>query len=324
VSDGDVQEPQQTVDEPRGRSRRFVAVMVAIVVCVVAIILLIPVAATSSSSYCGSCHSMKQAYRSWQRGAHSAVPCSECHIPPGTVAAVKWRTTEARNIWLTYLNMKPARDTQPPPASENCEKCHPLKGLMGIPGKIRMPHARHINQNNLECIDCHDHTAHAAPGESSAVSMAPCTMCHEQTTDTNRCDFCHYTPPVTGKSHPTDFLTEHGSLAIANERDCLRCHHNKKDFCDGCHEKPTPGHYSGNWPYAHGKEAKKDRDRCLGCHTEEQLCNQCHTVDHPADWATAHAPVAAKGMRSCLVCHPTQMCDDCHAAEGVSTQVTTQ
>ena len=248
MSDGDVQEPQQTVDEPRGRSRRFAAVMVAIVVCVVAIILLIPVAATSSSSYCGSCHSMKQAYRSWQRGAHSAVPCSECHIPPGAVAAVKWRTTEARNIWLTYLNMKPARDTQPRPASENCEKCHPLKGLMGIPGKIRMPHARHINQNNLECIDCHDHTAHAAPGESSAVSMAPCTMCHEQTTDTDRCDFCHYTPPVTGKSHPTDFLTEHGSLAIANERDCLRCHHNKKDFCDGCHEKPTPGHYSGNWP----------------------------------------------------------------------------
>ena len=70
--------------------------------------------------------------------------------------------------------------------------------------------------------------------------------------------------------------------------------------------------------------AKKDRDRCLGCHTEEQLCNQCHTVDHPADWATSHAPVAAKGMRSCLVCHPTQMCDDCHAAEGVSTQVITQ
>ncbi len=264
---------------------------------------------------------MKQAYVSWQRGAHSAVPCSDCHIPPGTMAAIKWRTTEARNIWLTYLNMKPSEDTQPRPASENCIKCHPLEGLMGIPGEIRMPHARHINQNNLECIDCHDHTAHAAPGESSEVSMAPCTMCHEQTTDPDRCDFCHYTPPVPGKSHASDFMTEHGSLALANERDCLRCHHNKADFCDGCHQKPTPGHYSGNWPYAHGKEAKEDRARCLGCHTEEQLCNQCHTVDHPADWATAHAPVAAKGMRSCLVCHPTQMCVDCHATEGVSVEV---
>ena len=35
MSDGDVQEPQQTADEPRGRSRRFVAVLVAIVVCVI-------------------------------------------------------------------------------------------------------------------------------------------------------------------------------------------------------------------------------------------------------------------------------------------------
>ena len=204
MSDGDVQEPQQTADEPRGRSRRFAAVMVAIVVCVVAIILLIPVAATSSSSYCGSCHSMKQAYRSWQRGAHSAVPCSECHIPPGTVAAVKWRTTEARNIWLTYLNMKPARDTQPRPASENCEKCHPLKGLMGIPGKIRMPHARHINQNNLECIDCHDHTAHAAPGREQRGQHGP----------------LHHVPRADHRHQPLRLLSLHatGHRQVASHR----------------------------------------------------------------------------------------------------------
>ncbi len=191
---------------------------------------------------------------------------------------------------------------------------------MGIPGKIRMPHAKHINQNNLECVDCHDHTAHAAPGQSSTVSMAPCTMCHEQTKDPTKCDFCHYTPPAGGQSHPTDFLAEHGKLALNNEQDCIRCHHNKAQFCDGCHARPTPGHYSGNWPYAHGVQAKKDRTRCLGCHSEKQLCDQCHTVDHPADWATSHAPVALKGERSCLVCHPKQMCVDCHKAEGVTTQ----
>ena len=180
-------------------------------------------------------------------------------MPPGAVASFKWRSKETRNIWLAYLNMQPARDRQAPPDTENCIKCHPLKGLMGIPGKIRMPHAKHINQNNLECVDCHDHTAHAAPGQSSAVSMAPCTMCHEQTQDSSKCDFCHYTPPVSGQSHPTDFLAEHGKLALANEQDCVRCHHNKAQFCDGCHSKPTPGHYSGNWPYAHGLQAKKDR-----------------------------------------------------------------
>ncbi len=320
MSDGDVEQSQQSADEPRGRSRRFVVAAVAAVICVVVVILLVPVVATSSTSYCGSCHSMEQAYRSWQRGAHSSVPCSECHVPPGVVASFKWRSKETRNIWLSYLNMKPSSDTQAPPATENCINCHPLKGLMGIPGKIRMPHAKHINQNNLECVDCHDHTAHAAPGQSSTVTMAPCTMCHEQTKDPTKCDFCHYTPPAGGQAHPTDFLAEHGKLALNNEQDCIRCHHNKAQFCDGCHARPTPGHYSGNWPYAHGLQAKKDRTRCLGCHSEKQLCDQCHTVDHPADWVTSHAPVALKGERSCLVCHPKQMCVDCHKAEGVTTQ----
>ena len=320
MSDGNVEAPQQTDEEVRHRSRRFVvAIVVAIVVSVIVLVILVPVAFTSSTSYCGSCHSMEQAFRTWKRGAHSSVPCSKCHVPPGTLAAFKWRSKETRNIWLSYLNMKPSKDSQSPPATENCVSCHPLKGLMGIPAKLRMPHAKHINQNNLECVDCHDHTAHAAPGQSSSVSMAPCTMCHEQTNDPAQCDFCHYTPPEGGKSHPTDFLDEHGKLALANEQDCIRCHHNKAQFCDRCHARPTPGHYSGNWPYAHGLEAKKDRARCLGCHSEKQLCNQCHTVDHPADWATSHAPVAAKGDRSCLVCHPRQMCIDCHAAKGVTT-----
>ena len=213
-------EPQPHVlhTEPKRRSRWLVAAGVAVAAIVVAVLLFVPVVATSSSTYCGSCHSMKQAYASWERGAHSSVPCAECHIPPGTVAAVKWRTTETRNIWLSYLNMKPAKASQPRPASENCIKCHPLKGLMGMAGEIRMPHARHLNQNNLECVDCHDHTAHAAPGQSDKVSMAPCTMCHEQTTQPDQCGFCHYTPPVTGKSHATDFIAEHGKLAQDDER----------------------------------------------------------------------------------------------------------
>jgi nitrate/TMAO reductase-like tetraheme cytochrome c subunit len=320
VSDSDAQEPQQAA---RGRSRRrgwLAGFAVAVIVIVAAAILLTPVVATSSSSYCGSCHTMQQAYRSWQRGAHSSVPCSGCHVPVGVAASIKWRTKEARNIWATYLNMSPSAQRQPRPSSDNCLKCHPLKGLMGTPGKIRMPHATHITQNNLECVDCHDHTAHAPPGASDTVSMAVCTMCHQETLDPAKCTFCHYTPPAKGETHPTDFIAEHGQLALNNVQDCLRCHHNKAQFCDACHAKPTPGHYSADWPYVHGKQAIKNRAACLGCHSEKQLCDQCHTVNHPADWATAHAPVAAKGDRSCLVCHPRQMCVDCHAAQSVTVQ----
>ena len=203
MSDSNAQDQAQAESGPRRRSRWFIIIGIAVVAAIVAVILVIPVVATSSASYCGSCHSMKQAYASWKRGAHSSVPCAKCHVPTGALSAFKWRSKEARNIWAVYLNMKPRGDKQPVPATENCIKCHPLKGLMGIPGKIRMPHAKHINQNNLECIDCHDHTAHAAPGQSSAVSMSPCTMCHDQTSDLAKCDFCHYTPPAVSYTHLT-------------------------------------------------------------------------------------------------------------------------
>jgi nitrate/TMAO reductase-like tetraheme cytochrome c subunit len=308
---------------PHHRSRRrsgwFVALIVIGVLCVAAVALYVPVVATSTSSYCSSCKVMKPAYESWRRSAHSTVQCVQCHVPPGVVASLKWRAKETRNIWADYLNMKPGAQREPFPASRNCTKCHPLKGLMGIPGKLRMPHATHMNLNNLTCVDCHDHTAHAPKGTSSAVSMSPCTMCHEQTTDPKRCSFCHYTPPTEGKAHPGDYIKAHGQLALENEQDCLRCHHNKAEFCDGCHAKPPPGHYSGDWRYSHGLQAVKDRSRCYGCHSYEDLCKQCHEVSHPADWADSHAPVAAKGSESCLVCHPRLMCIDCHRAKGVQT-----
>ena len=249
MSDGDVQQPQQPEDEARGRSRTFVAVAVAAVICVIVVILLVPVVATSSTSYCGSCHAMKAAYQSWQRGAHSSVPCSR--VPRATGRRGLVQVALQRDA--QHLAGLPQHAALQPTArrhrsTQNCIKRHPLKGLMGIPGKIRMPHAKHIDQNNLECVDCHDHTAHAAPGQSSTVSMSPCTMCHQQTKDSSKCDFCHYTPPVSGRSHPTNFLDEHGKLALANvEQDCIRCHHNKAQFCDGCHAEPTPGHY-WNWP----------------------------------------------------------------------------
>ena len=288
------------------------------VLCVFVVILFVPVYATSASSYCGRCHEMRVAYRSWERSAHSDVQCIQCHVPEGAGAALKWRAKETRNIWAAYLNMDPVNEREPRPANENCIKCHPLEGLMGIAGQIRMPHARHINQNNLKCIDCHDHTAHAAPGQSSDVSMRPCTMCHEQTNDPTQCSFCHYAKPE-GTTHPTDFIVEHGKLAAADETDCLRCHHDKAQFCDRCHAKPPPGHYADKWRYTHGQQAAKDRDLCLGCHSYETLCRQCHEVSHPDDWTQAHAAAAVKGDASCLVCHPPAMCDKCHREVGVQT-----
>ena len=123
--------------------------------------------------------------------------------------------------------------------------------------------------------------------------------------------------PATA-THPPDYSKDHGRFARINEAECLRCHHDRKAFCDACHAKPTPEHYSGTWRYTHGAKASADRAACLGCHGEQSFCAQCHQVDHPADWLSSHGEIAAKGSDSCLVCHPRSMCLQCHEEEGVS------
>jgi nitrate/TMAO reductase-like tetraheme cytochrome c subunit len=300
----------------RRRPRWLIVAVVVTALAVLAVVLYIPVYATSASTYCGSCHEMDEAHASWEDSSHSGIQCIECHIPPGGAAAVKWRAKELRNIWASYLHMAPAEGREPRPSNANCIKCHPLDGLMGVPGVVRMPHATHINRNNLNCIDCHDDIAHPRSGKSSEVSMRPCTMCHEQTSDPARCSFCHYDVPQ-GEAHPTDFLREHGTLAAQGDADCLRCHHDRAGFCDSCHAKPPQGHYTGDWRNDHGKEAVKDRALCTGCHSWEALCKQCHEVNHPDEWVETHGPLAARGTESCLVCHPSLMCEDCHSAEEI-------
>jgi nitrate/TMAO reductase-like tetraheme cytochrome c subunit len=319
VTDDQTGDLHAAVSQKR-RPRWLIPVSIAAALFVAAAILYVPVYATSTTGYCSSCKEMRVAYNSWERSAHSSVECVECHVPPGRGAALKWRAKETRNIWASYLNMQLADEGESRPENANCIKCHPLEGLMGVAGVVRMPHARHINQNNLMCIDCHDNTSHAGPGESSEVSMRPCTMCHEQTGDPARCSFCHYADPGA-KSHPVDFITAHGKLAQADEADCLRCHHDKEQFCDSCHAKPPQGHYTGDWRNDHGQQAEKDVDLCLGCHSYEELCKQCHQVSHPADWTETHPAAAAKGQESCMVCHPRQMCVDCHRDNGVEVDV---
>jgi hypothetical protein len=179
-----------------------------------------------------------------------------------------------------------------------------------------MPHEVHVNLRNLTCADCHDKVAHPKPGEATGVSMAVCSMCHNTQGAPSDCSFCHITPPSTDV-HPKDYLTTHGQQALVDEAGCFRCHHDKKQFCDACHAKPTPDHFSGTWRYTHGPAATKNRAGCLGCHDEDTFCEQCHRVSHPADWEKAHGTVAAQDPGACLVCHPQGMCDRCHEQNGV-------
>jgi nitrate/TMAO reductase-like tetraheme cytochrome c subunit len=286
-------------------------------IAVLTVVLVIPVWATDTPSYCMSCKATKAAGQAWETSTHAKVSCTSCHVPPGLGNAIKWRSREWLNIWADYLNVPRLPSVGRRPGSANCLKCHTLNSIPSHNSDIRMPHEVHVKLRNLTCADCHDKVAHPKPGESTGVSMAVCSMCHNTQGAPSDCSFCHITPPPTNV-HPQGYLQTHGRQALADEAACFRCHHDKKQFCDACHAKPTPDHFSGTWRYTHGPTATRNPLSCTGCHDQHTFCDQCHQVQHPSDWVQTHGVVAAQDPSACLVCHPQGMCDRCHRQSGVT------
>jgi nitrate/TMAO reductase-like tetraheme cytochrome c subunit len=297
------------------RTTWFATLVVVAFVAVVAVIAVIPVWATSTPTYCSSCKATRAAGASWKQSTHASVSCTECHVPPGVAPAVKWRAREWLNVWADYLNVPHVSNKGQAPTNANCLQCHTLDNIPSDNGAVRMPHAMHINQRNLRCFDCHDEVAHPKPGQKgTGVSMATCSMCHEQTTQPSQCGFCHLDHP-SPQVHPASYLQTHGKEALADPQSCSGCH--QQSFCNDCHSKPPADHFSATWSYAHGTTATKHPLSCVGCHSPQEFCQQCHQVQHPAGWMQSHGPIAAKSANSCLVCHPQSMCDQCHQRMGV-------
>lgn len=297
------------VARPWYRRAWFSWIVVIIIAAVCIGILVWPVAAMDNQSYCTSCKAMKPAAKTLAASAHKGISCTECHIPPGVTASVRWRLKEAENVWADYLSMPTASGREHLPTNANCLQCHPLAEIPNETQGVRMNHAEHLKLRNLLCADCHDTVSHKRPGQSDRVKMLTCAMCHNEQGAPNDCGFCHPAPPAS--SHAPDFSKQHGREARANPEECLRCHHDKKTFCDACHGYPPPSHYSGQWRYTHGDEATADPANCKACH-DDAYCAQCHKVSHPSDWLEVHGTIAAKSPTGCEVCHPQAMCDECH------------
>jgi hypothetical protein len=308
----------QPVRRPWYRRAWFSWAVVIAIIAVILAVLVLPVAAQDTVAYCTSCKAMKPAEKTWAASAHKDVSCTACHIPPGAVAEARWRVREARNVWADYLGMPSGTDRGQLPTNANCLKCHPLSKIPNENGTVRMNHKLHLNLRGLVCADCHDTVSHKKPGQPEGVRMLTCSMCHNEQGAPDKCTFCHITPPPEN-AHAPDFATGHGKEARLNEAECLRCHHDKKNFCDKCHQSAPASHYSGSWRYTHAKDATADPGSCEACH-DKAYCAQCHQVNHPSDWIQTHGPVAKKGPSACLVCHPQGMCDRCHEQNGVVTQ----
>ena len=92
---------------------------------VVVAVLVFPVAAMDDQSYCTSCKAMKPAEKTLAASAHTGIDCTKCHIPPGVVAASKWRLTEAKNVWADYLGMPSTAEKEHAPHQRQLPRVPP-------------------------------------------------------------------------------------------------------------------------------------------------------------------------------------------------------
>ena len=58
--------------------------------------------ASSTPSFCGSCHVMAPYYESWTTSSHAEIACVDCHIPPGVSATLR-KKYEALSMVASYF-----------------------------------------------------------------------------------------------------------------------------------------------------------------------------------------------------------------------------
>jgi cytochrome c nitrite reductase small subunit len=105
--------------------------------------------------FCGTCHSMEQAYNTWHASNHKQLACSECHLPNGNIAVklVAKAQTGINDVYHEVLRNYPATiqvtATGKGYIADNCLRCHQStveKTGMGAGGQ--------------DCTKCHRSLVH--------------------------------------------------------------------------------------------------------------------------------------------------------------------
>jgi hypothetical protein len=155
-----------------------------------------------------------------------------------------------------HVGTKPAKD---------CKNCH------------------HVLQESLGAWrDVHPATVRVAgPNgcfENDACHTADqCRMCH---TTGKRPDFKTLATQegvkaIEQKHVLSDWMSQHGTVALADPSKCLICHVSEGE-CQDCHAKRPAFHGStASWLTQHQPLAKANEKRCLTCH-QKQWCDECH------------------------------------------------
>ena len=192
-----------------------------------------------------------------------------------------------------------------------------LSGVQEETDRIIFPHNFHVEDLEMECIDCHESVARSKVLSHSILpDMDYCLDCHDGDTAPEDCELCHSQPddPDTYGWAPTAGLQFPHSTHLAQGFTCEQCHPGQSSLeamaprtpptmirCMECHQ--TPATDAG----------------CLACH--ESLDGKRPT-SHTSDWSEVHGLWAGgAGYNDCSMCHQETDCETCHAQAQFEKQV---
>jgi nitrate/TMAO reductase-like tetraheme cytochrome c subunit len=310
---------------------------------------LIGLKATSSSTFCSSCHEMKPEYYTWKNSSHSEVDCVNCHTEPG----VKQTAKDKINLIVKAVSKDsndsgaPIRVTGEIPDS-TCEECHNVyQREFTVTGDIIIPHDKH-KEKEVKCTQCHNGVAHGEIADRNMTfktdyqqwdsksgkramedlkftkpDMDTCMECHETRDISTECKTCH-TTGVLPKSHKeSDFKTgSHGALAKKDIKGCNKCHsYMSEKEIKGLEDIPASQKFLSN------NETKTTQISAEDYAKENTFCKDCHTTkptSHVKGYVNLHGAAAKDSTEKCLACHDKQKtgfnktnnvtCNSCHPA----------
>lgn len=265
---------------------------------------------TGQNIFCGSCHEMREHFRTWEVSSHKDVKCIKCHISPGVVSMVKRKMAGLRELYVHFTEEKTFEEIRGHVPDRNCTRCHEETEDLIVYHSLKITHKSHWDRG-IDCVTCHSLVVHGPRAEyKNTPSMETCYTCHDGEQAPNDCSTCHVT---LGLRRPSAFnaeWVEAHKLDVAQNKDtCKRCHH--QDFCRNCHMSAKP--HPGNWISMHNEAAGEDYESCMVCH-KERYCTNCHQIrkTHELNWIEGHQAETSKDAKECAVCHRESFCADCH------------
>lgn len=185
------------------------------------------------------------------------------------------------------------------------------------PTELIFSHRLHVEDQELECSDCHGGVAESEIGADNLLpTKAVCADCHD-VDDEDECSTCHsnLTQP-----QPVPRIETYSAM-FSHKR-----HLNADMTCENCHAGMAEVEVAT-------VRVLPGMVKCLDCHDQHAVaeleCSTCHApeedlvpLSHGPDFLHAHSDIArtnapVNGDKTCQTCHQVSECQDCHEGDNL-------